>query len=125
MNKVFYIYKIMGYKDSVPFSERKRKAELILNQYPDRIPVLVEFDKNLSKINPTAKNKFIVPYDLTIGQFMYVIRKHIKISPEKAIFLFVNNRLLSVSSIMQNIYMDNSSDDGFLYIKVNEESTFG
>jgi len=34
-----------------------------------------------------------VPADLTVGQFVYVIRKRIKLSPEKAIFIFVNNVL--------------------------------
>jgi Autophagy protein Atg8 ubiquitin like len=34
-----------------------------------------------------------VPADLTVGQFVYVIRKRIKVSPEKAIFMFVKNVL--------------------------------
>jgi len=34
-----------------------------------------------------------VPTDLTVGQFVYVIRKRIKVSPEKAIFMFVKNVL--------------------------------
>jgi hypothetical protein len=34
-----------------------------------------------------------VPADLTVGQFVYVIRKRIKLSPEKAIFVFVKNVL--------------------------------
>ena len=34
-----------------------------------------------------------MPADLTVGQFVYVIRKRIKLSPEKAIFIFVNNVL--------------------------------
>ena len=34
-----------------------------------------------------------MPADLTVGQFVYVIRKRIKLSPEKAIFIFINNVL--------------------------------
>ncbi len=34
-----------------------------------------------------------MPSDLTVGQFVYVIRKRIKLSPEKAIFVFVRNVL--------------------------------
>ena len=34
-----------------------------------------------------------MPADLTVGQFVYVIRKRIKLSPEKAIFIFVDNVL--------------------------------
>jgi len=32
-----------------------------------------------------------VPADLSVGQFTYVIRKRIRLPPEKAIFIFVNN----------------------------------
>jgi GABA(A) receptor-associated protein len=39
------------------------------------------------------KKKYLVPADLTVGQFVYVIRKRIKLSPEKAIFIFVNEIL--------------------------------
>lgn len=34
-----------------------------------------------------------MPGDLTAGQFVYVVRKRIKLSAEKAIFVFVNNTL--------------------------------
>lgn len=37
--------------------------------------------------------RYLVPADLTVGQFVYVIRKRIKVSPEKAIFMFVKNVL--------------------------------
>jgi len=37
--------------------------------------------------------RYLVPADLTVGQFVYVIRKRIKLSSEKAIFIFVKNVL--------------------------------
>lgn len=37
--------------------------------------------------------RYLVPADLTVGQFVYVVRKRIKLSAEKAIFVFVNNTL--------------------------------
>lgn len=37
--------------------------------------------------------RYLVPADLTVGQFVYVIRKRIKLSSEKAIFIFVDNVL--------------------------------
>ncbi|KAI7985216.1 Autophagy-related protein 8e [Camellia lanceoleosa] len=44
-------------------------------------------------IAPDLQNKYLVPADLTVGQFVYVIRKRIKLSAEKAIFIFVDNVL--------------------------------
>jgi hypothetical protein len=40
-----------------------------------------------------STHRYLVPSDLTVGQFVYVIRKRIKLSPEKAIFIFVKNVL--------------------------------
>ena len=42
--------------------------------------------------------RYLVPADLTVGQFVYVIRKRIKLSPEKAIFIFVDNVLPSTGN---------------------------
>ena len=64
----------------------------IREKYPDRIPVIVE-KAGRSDIPNIDKKKYLVPGDLTAGQFVYVIRKRIKLSPEKAIFIFVNNIL--------------------------------
>lgn len=47
-----------------------------------------------SKIPFIDKKKYLIPHDLSVGQFMYVIRKRIKIGPEKAIFVFVNKGIL-------------------------------
>ncbi len=42
--------------------------------------------------------------DLTVGQFVYVIRKRIKLAPEKAIFIFVNEVLPPTAALMSSIY---------------------
>jgi GABA(A) receptor-associated protein len=76
--------------------KRKAEAERIRQKYPDRIPVICEkVDK--SDIPTIDKKKYLVPADLTVGQFVYVIRKRIKLSPEKAIFIFVEEILPPVA----------------------------
>lgn len=72
--------------------KRKAEAERIRQKYPDRIPVICEKVEK-SDIPTIDKKKYLVPSDLTVGQFVYVIRKRIKLSPEKAIFIFVNEIL--------------------------------
>jgi len=39
------------------------------------------------------RGRYLVPADLTVGQFVFVIRKRIKLDAEKAIFVFVDNVL--------------------------------
>lgn len=57
-----------------------------------------------------------MPSDLTVGQFVYVIRKRIKLSPEKAIFIFVDEVLPPTAALMSSIYEEHKDEDGFLYI---------
>ena len=47
--------------------------------------------------------RYLVPADLTVGQFVYVIRKRIRVSPEKAIFMFVKNVLPPTGASHQRI----------------------
>ncbi|CAJ0768580.1 19072_t:CDS:2, partial [Entrophospora sp. SA101] len=69
-----------------------------------------------SDIATIDKKKYLVPADLTVGQFVYVIRKRIKLSPEKAIFIFVDEVLPPTAALMSSIYEEHKDDDGFLYI---------
>ena len=61
-----------------------------------------------------------------MAEFMYVIRKRIRISPEKSIFLFVENLgMVPTSYNIKQVYDEAQDKDGFLYIKYCGESTFG
>ena len=113
------------YRKNVPFDERKLKAALILKQHPDRIPVVVECSDKLQALHPLKKNKFIVPHELTLGQFMYVIRKHMKLDSADAIYVFVNNKLHPTTTVMSDMYRTHKDEDGFMYLDVFHESTFG
>lgn len=66
-----------------------------------------------------------MPADLTVGQFHYVIRKRIKLAPEKALFLFCSNSIPPNASLMSTVYEEQKDEDGFLYIQYSGESTFG
>ncbi|CEQ43153.1 SPOSA6832_05058 [Sporobolomyces salmonicolor] len=71
------------------------------------------------------KKKYLVPADLTVGQFVYVIRKRIKLAPEKAIFIFVDEVLPPTAALMSSIYDEHKDEDGFLYVTYSGENTFG
>ena len=71
------------------------------------------------------KKKYLVPADLTVGQFHYVIRKRIKLAPEKALFLFCSNSIPPNAALMSTVYEEQKDEDGFLYIQYSGESTFG
>lgn len=114
----------MKFKQEHDLEKRKSEAARIREKYPDRIPVIVE-KADKSDIVDIDKKKYLVPADLTVGQFVYVIRKRIKLSPEKAIFIFVNNVLPPTAALMSSIYDDHKDADGFLYVTYSGENTFG
>ena len=112
------------FKKSKTENERLTESSKIIERYPDRIPIIVEKDKK-SKIKDIDKNKYLVPNDMTMGQFMYVIRKRIKLDSKEALFFFVNNSLCNNTLSLSEVYKTYKDKDGFLYIVYTSENTFG
>ena len=104
--------------------QRKVESSRIRNKYPNRIPIIIEPSSDCSLPNIDRK-KYLVPEDLTLGQFMYIIRKRIELGPEKAIYLFVGNIIPTTSQYVSVLYSEHKNEDGFLYITYSGENTFG
>uniref|UniRef100_A0A8C2CIC4 GABA(A) receptor-associated protein like 2 n=1 Tax=Cyprinus carpio TaxID=7962 RepID=A0A8C2CIC4_CYPCA len=94
----------------------------IRNKYPDR-----GFSKKVSgsQIVDIDKRKYLVPSDITVAQFMWIIRKRIQLPSEKAIFLFVDKTVPQSSLTMGQLYEKEKDEDGFLYVAYSGENTFG
>ncbi|BBG99993.1 Ubiquitin-like superfamily protein, partial [Prunus dulcis] len=89
LDTTFYLNVIVpmaksAFKMEHPLERRQAEAARIREKYPDRIPVVVERAEK-SDVPEIDKKKYLVPADLTVGQFVYVVRKRIKLGPEKAI----------------------------------------
>lgn len=114
------------FKDAQTFESRKNEANRVRTKYPNRIPVIVERAENCNEIEIIDKKKYLVPTDLTMGQFIYVIRKRLKtMTSEKALFVFVGNIMPPTGENMAILYENNKDEDGFLYITYSGENTFG
>lgn len=75
----------------------------ICQKYKDRIPVICEKDPR-SKVPNIDKQKYLVPKDITVGQFMYIIRQRIRLPPEDALYLFVNDMIPQTASLMSTVF---------------------
>jgi len=113
------------YKKNNSLEKRCKESENILKKYPNRIPVIVERSEKCKEINDIDKNKFLVPNDLTMNQFIYVVRKRLKLSSEKALFVFINDKLMPNSRTLYEIYQEEKEEDDFLYMNYASENTFG
>jgi len=120
------MYLIPPFKHEYKFEDRLFEANRVLLKYPDRIPIICEPSSSRKNDYPIIdKRKYLAPKDLTIGQFLYTIRKRLHLPPEKALFLFVNNFIPSTSSLIGDIYNMYKDNDNYLYISYAQENVFG
>jgi len=105
--------------------ERVKKSQLILEKYPDRVPLIIQPSKNDRDTYPIDKSKYITPRDLTLLQLQQIIRRRIRFPAEKALFMFINNKIYPITSVIGTMYDTNKDSDGFLYITYCQENTFG
>lgn len=112
-----------NFKEKVQFEQRLEQSKSIMDKYPTRVPVICE--RLTKKIQQLDRTKYLCPDDLSMGNFMYVIRKRMNLDSSKAIYLFINNKIVPVSQTLGVIYDKFHDEDGFLYIKYDSETTFG
>ena len=61
-----------------------------------------------------------------MAQFLYIIRKRIKIKPEQSIYLFVGDSVIVAGAqLIGTVYEEHKDLDGFLYTCYSGENTFG
>ena len=112
----------LNHRDEQMIPPEERDASNILKKYPDRLPVYVKLRGDLP---PIDKKKYLVPKDLTVGQFLYVCRKRLKLRPEQGIFIFFNGTLASTAKQISEIYDRNKTPGGLLVATISAENTFG
>lgn len=107
------------------FEERIAEITRITSKYPDKIPVLIQKHHG-SELPDTPKCKFLVPKNLTTGQLIFIIRKHLGSLPQnKALFIYINKSLPMTGLTMSYLYDKHKSPDGFLRVIYSGENTFG
>ena len=109
-------------KNKMTLEERKERSQSIMDKYQNRIPVICQTSNDLPVLE---RKKYLVPDDLSLVNFNYVVRKRIKVSAETSIYFFIGNKLLPSSLSMYQIYNKYKDEDGFLYIYIAAENTFG
>lgn len=113
------------FKQNHSFAVRKAESEKIVSKYDNRIPIIVERENTCKILPEINKNKFLVPNDLTVQQFHYVIRRRLELSSNDAIYLFCDSVMPASSATLESIYDTHRDQDGFLYMFYSGENTFG
>ncbi|KAF1800182.1 autophagy protein Atg8 ubiquitin like protein [Mucor lusitanicus] len=113
-----------SFKTRHSFDARLKESKRILNKYPDRIPIICEKVEGNS-IARMSKQKYLIPSDICLGQFIYSIRKNIKLSEEKVIYMYIGGSIPTISESLSSLYTQYKDEDGFLYLSYAGENTFG
>jgi GABA(A) receptor-associated protein len=117
---------MLSFKNEFSFENRLEEALRVLAKYPNRVPVICERSLQSKQGCPIIdKRKYLVPIDLTMGQFLYVIRRRLKLTHDKALFLFVENTIPSSTHLIGDVYETYKNSDRYLYITYSEENVFG
>jgi GABA(A) receptor-associated protein len=115
---------MIPFKEKYSFYERLRESLAIINKYNNKIPIICVKPTKV-KVPNISKTKFLVSRDLTVGQFIYIIRKFVDVNEGTALFIFINDFIPPNSACISDIYNIHKEQDGFLYITYTIESTFG
>ena len=113
------------FKERFSLTQRINEANKVLEKYPNRYPVIVEKGSNSDNVPDLDRHKFLVPSDLSLANLMYIIRKRIKLSSEKSLYLFIGGSFAPTSKLLLELYEKHKDEDGFLYVTYTGESTFG
>jgi GABA(A) receptor-associated protein len=114
------------FKSEFSREERKLQTSAAMKKYNGRIPVFVyKHHRSQKNTQDLTKHKFLVPTDITVGQFVFIIRKNLKLDADQGIFIFVGNTLPPTAKLMSEIYREHGDEDGFLYVAFSYESVFG
>ena len=105
--------------------QRAAESARIRAEYPGRIPLICERSPLCSTVKRINRSKYLVPEDLTFGQFFHLVRNKLKVPPATALFFYVDNAMPSTSRLVSELYESHKNEDGFLYMTYAGENTFG
>lgn len=104
-------------------SKYSQYVSKIMKKYPDKVPVIFIPSNNSPDID---KRKFIIPRELLVTQLNHIVRKKIKLEPEKGLFIFFGkNNIANSNMLLSEVYEKYKDKDGILYATYSIENTFG
>jgi GABA(A) receptor-associated protein len=112
-----------SFKKNNSFDERLSESNRILLKYSDRVPIIV--DNEVKNNQSCLKQKYLVPKNITISQFMFVLRKRFRIDANQGLYMIINGIIPASNSFINHVYENYKDPDNFLYIILKTESTFG
>lgn len=112
------------FQSTYTFDQRCCISKRIREKHPGHVPVIVE-RMDHSRLPELKHKKFLVPVNTNIARFISEIRRQLEISSAEGIFLFIRNRIVPTSMMMDEIDHQYADADGFVYVDYSGENVFG
>ena len=108
-------------------NQRKQSSDKIKKEFPDKIPVIVEKDPRAKTLNDIDKTKYLVPKEISVTQFSFMLRKRLQLKENDAFFLIAKCKYTIMGEYtMDDVYNKYSGkDDGYLYITYTSKEIWG
>ena len=118
--------KTFKYKSEHNLEQRRQESNRILKEYDNRVPIICESAPN-SQLPSLKKVKYLVPKDMTICQFQFIIRRNLDLEEKSALYLFTTKeKTLTGDRTVYEIYNNyKDKEDNFLYLYYASELTWG
>ncbi|GIY60885.1 hypothetical protein CEXT_123081 [Caerostris extrusa] len=80
------------FKERRSLEMRKMESSEVRSKFPKKVPVIVEKSDRERILPYLDRVKFLVPLDMTMSQFVGIVRARLKLKPTQTFYLMLNNR---------------------------------
>jgi hypothetical protein len=96
----------------------RKKIEQLLCKYPDRVPIIIS-----SKSIKHTISRFVTPLNMTIAEFIVILRQKLNIVSQDAIYIFIKHKTKKADNNTQetDIMVQPSATIGTLYDMYKDE----
>ncbi|KAF8770791.1 microtubule-associated proteins 1A/1B light chain 3C-like [Argiope bruennichi] len=114
------------FKERRSLEMRKMESAEVRSKFLKKVPVIVEKSDREKVLPYLDRVKFLVPLDMTMSQFVGIVRTRLKLKPTQTFYLMLNNRsVATMSRYMGDIYDEYKDEDGFLYCTYAAQEMYG
>jgi len=98
------------------FAKRREESTKIISKYKDKVLIILEKSES-SRLPSLSKQKYLLNNELSVGQFIFMLRRHLALQVDQIIYLSINNNYTpGTAEIFKDLYAQFKDADGFMYI---------
>ncbi|KAG6749747.1 hypothetical protein POTOM_046815 [Populus tomentosa] len=93
-----------SFKDEFTFEKRLEESQDNFAKYPLRIPGVAAFRTHCNPQIPGVETLlYLVPRDMSVGQFIHILSSRLHLTPGKALLVFVKGTLPQTAALMDSV----------------------